>query len=329
MNANMKRREFITLLGGAVAAWPLAVNAQQPVKLWRIGMLETISWVQNAPQLDAFRQRLQQLGYVEGINFVIEYRSAEGRGDRFPSLVAELIQRNVDLLVLRGTPAAIAVKNATSTIPVVMTAVGDPLLVVASLSRPGGNLTGLSSFVVDLEAKRLELLKEIYPQAARVAALRNMGNPAVQNNWKEVELAAQSLGVRAQLFDVRKSEDISLAFENAIKNQCNALLADQDALTQANKELIVSLAAKHRLPAIYPARDYAAAGGLMSFGVDYPDLYRRAAIYVDKIIKGAKPADLPVEQPTKFELVINQKTAKALGIPVPAIMLARADEVIE
>jgi putative tryptophan/tyrosine transport system substrate-binding protein len=202
-------------------------------------------------------------------------------------------------------------------------------LVVASLSRPGGNLTGLSSFVVDLEAKRLELLKEIYPQAARVASLRNMGNPAVQNNWKEVEIAAQLLGVRAQLFDVRKSEDISLAFENAIKSQCNALLADQDALTQANKELIVSLAAKHRLPAIYPARDYVAAGGLMSFGVDYPDLYRRAATYVDKIVKGAKPADLPVEQPSKFELVINQKTAKALGIPVPATMLVRADEVIE
>src|SRR5262249_1130697 len=160
-------------------------------------------------------------------------------------------------------------------------------------------LTGLSSFVVDLEAKRLELLKEIYPQAARVASLRNMGNPAVQNNW-EVEMAAQLLGIRAQLFDVRKSEDISLAFENAIKNQCNALLADQDALTQANKELIVSLAAKYRLPAVYAARDYAAAGGLISFGVDYPDLYRRAATYVDKIVKGAKPADLPVEQPTKF-----------------------------
>ena len=324
----MRRREFITLLGGA-AAWPLTARAQQPAKVWRIGMLETISSAQNAPQLDAFRQRLQQLGYVEGINVVIEYRSAEGRGDRFPRLVAELIQRNVDLFVLRGTPAALAVKNATSTIPVVMTAVGDPLLVVASLSRPGGNLTGFSSFVVDLEAKRLELLKEIYPQAARVAALRNMGNPAVQNNWKEVEIAAQLLGIRAQFFDVRKSEDISLAFENAIQNQCNALLADQDALTQANKELIVSLATKHRLPTIYPARDYVEAGGLMSFGVDYPDLYRRAAIYVDKIIKGAKPADLPVEQPTKFELVINQKTAKALGIPVPAIMLVRADEVIE
>jgi putative ABC transport system substrate-binding protein len=325
---DIRRRDFITLLGGA-AAWPLAAHAQQAAKVWRIGMLETISSAQNAPQLDAFRQRLQQLGYVEGINFVIEYRSAEGRGDRFPLLVAELIQRNVDLLVLRGTPAAIAVKNATSTIPVVMTAVGDPLLVVASLSRPGGNLTGLSSFVVDLEAKRLELLKEIYPQAARVAALRNMANPAVQNNWKEVQIAAQLLSISAQLFDVRKSEDISLAFENAIKNQCNALLADQDALTQANKELIVSLAAKHRLPAIYPARDYAAAGGLMSFGVDYPDLYRRAATYVDKIVKGAKPADLPVEQPTKFELVINQKTANALGLDVPPTLLARADEVIE
>jgi putative ABC transport system substrate-binding protein len=193
MIATLKRRDFITLLGGSAAAWPLAVRAQQPAKVWRIGMLETISSAQNAPQLDAFQQRLQQLGYVEGINFVIEYRSAEGRGDRFPSLVAELLQRNVDLLVLRGTPAAIAVKNATSTIPVVMTAVGDPILVVASLSRPGGNLTGLSSFVVDLEAKRLELLKEIYPQAARVAALRNMENPAVQNNWKEMRLPRNRL----------------------------------------------------------------------------------------------------------------------------------------
>ena len=322
----MKRREFITLLGSAAVTWPHMARAQQPR---RIGMLETISLAQNTRLLDAFRQRLRQLGYVEGQDYVMDYRSADGQGDQFPHLVSELIQRNVDLIVLRGTPAAIAAKNATSTIPLVATALGDPLLVVESLSRPGGNLTGLSSFTSDLAAKRFELLKETFPQVARVAVLHNMGNPAVRSNWKEMESAALLLGIAVQSFDVRKSEDIAFAFENAIKNQCNALVVDQDALTQANRELIVSLAAKHRLPTMYPARDYAAAGGLMSFGVDYPDLYRRAATYVDKILKGAKPADLPVEQPTKFEFVINQKAAKALGITVPTIMLALADDVIE
>jgi putative ABC transport system substrate-binding protein len=310
----MKRREFITLLGGA-AAWPLAAHAQQTAKVWRIGMLETISSPQNSPQLDAFRQRLQQLGYVEGQNLLIEYRSAEGRDDRFPSLAAELIER--------------AAKNATSTISLVATALGSPLILVASLARPGGNLTGLSSFTADLVVKRFELLKETFPQAARFAVLLNMGNPAAQSNWKQIEIAAPLIGSPIQPFDVRKPEDIALAFESAINNQCNALVVDQDALAQANKELIVSLAARYRLPAMYPARDYAAAGGLVSFGVDYPDLYRRAATYVDKILKGSKPADLPVEQPTKFELVINQRTAKALGITVQPIMLARADEVIE
>jgi putative tryptophan/tyrosine transport system substrate-binding protein len=307
----MKRREFITLLGGA-AAWPLAAHAQQTAKVWRIGMLETISSPQNSPQLDAFRQ---QLGYVEGQNLLIEYRSAEGRDDRFPSLAAELIER--------------AAKNATSTISLVATALGSPLILVASLARPGGNLTGLSSFTADLVVKRFELLKETFPQAARFAVLLNMGNPAAQSNWKQIEIAAPLIGSPIQPFDVRKPEDIALAFESAINNQCNALVVDQDALAQANKELIVSLAARYRLPAMYPARDYAAAGGLVSFGVDYPDLYRRAATYVDKILKGSKPADLPVEQPTKFELVINQRTAKALGITVQPIMLARADEVIE
>jgi putative ABC transport system substrate-binding protein len=322
----MRRREFITLLGGA-AAWPLAARVQQPAKVWRIGMLETISSPRNSLQLDAFRKQLQQLGYVEGQNLLIEYRSAEGRDDRFPSLAAELI--DVDLILLRGTPAAIAAKSATSTIPLVATALGDPLLVVASLARPGGNLTGLSSFTADIVAKRFELLKETFPQAARFAVLLNMENPAAQSNWKRIEIAAPLVGGLIQPFDVRKPEDIALAFESAINKQCNALVVDQDALAQANKELIVSLAAKHRLPAMYPAKDYAAAGGLVNFGVDYPDLYRRAATYVDKILKGAKPADLPVEQPTKFELVINQRTAKALGITVPPIMLARADEVIE
>jgi len=248
----MRRREFIAIVGGAAAGWPLAALAQQTAKVWRIGMLETISSAQNSPQLDAFRQRLQQLGYVEGQNLLIEYRSAEGRNDRFPSLAAELIERNVDLIVLRGTPAAIAAKNATSTIPLVATALGDPLLVVASLARPGGNLTGLSSFTNDLVAKRFELLKETFPQAAKFAVLLNMANPVAQSNWKQIEIAAPLVGGHIQPFDVRKREDIALAFESAVNNQCNALVVDQDALAQANKELIVSLAARHRLPAMYP-----------------------------------------------------------------------------
>ena len=246
-----------------------------------------------------------------------------------PHLVLELIQANVDIIVLRGTPAAIAAKNATSSIPIVITAIGDPLLVVASLSHPGGNLTGLSSVHVDLDAKRLELLKEIFPRAAKIAALFNMANLSVQKTWKETEPAAQVLGLVIQLFDVRKPEDIALAFEAATKSGCNALHVAQDALTQTNAGLIISLAAEHRLPAIYPSREYAEADGLMSFGVDYYDLYRRAAVYVDKILKGAKPADLPIEQPVDFETVVNLKTAKALGLEVPPMLLARADEVIE
>jgi putative ABC transport system substrate-binding protein len=325
----LKRREFVTLLTGAVTAWPLSLRAQHAAKIWRIGILETISAAQNAVLLSAFRQGLRQLGYLEGQNYVIEYRSADGLGDRFPDLVLELTQGNVDLIVLRGTPAAIAAKNATSTIPVVMFAIGDPFVVVPSLSHPGGNLTGLSSFTVDLDAKRMEVFKESCPQASRIAALLNMGNPPLQNTWKEIERAAQSLGVQVELFDVRKAEEIGLAFDRASRNQCNAVYVGQDGLAQANMEVIVSLAAKHRLPAIYFSKEYVEAGGLMSFGTDYRDLYRRAATYVVKILHGTKPADLPVEQPTKFELVINLRTARALELTVPATMLARADEVLE
>jgi len=326
----MRRREFITLLGGT-AAWPLAARAQQAGKVHRIGVLETISTTLNVANFYALREGLRQLGYAEGQNLVIEYRSADGRDDRFPGLARELLALKVDVIVTRGTPAAKAVKNATSTVPVVMTASGDPVGVglVTSLARPGGNITGLSAIVGELSPKRLELIREIVPGLARIAVLANTSNDAVRRDWARIETAARSLGVQAQLLDLRESDALGPTFDDASARRADALVVVIDAITQANQQRIVDLAMKHRLPAIYSSREFVDAGGLISYGVSYPDLYRRAATYVDKILKGTKPADLPVVQPTKFELVINLKTAKALGIEVPPTLLARADEVIE
>ena len=325
-----KRREFITLLGGT-AAWPLAARAQQAGKVHRIGVLETISTTLNVANFYALREGLRQLGYAEGQNLVIEYRSADGRDDRFPGLARELLALKVDVIVTRGTPAAKAVKNATSTVPVVMTASGDPVGVglVTSLARPGGNITGLSAIVGELSPKRLELIREIVPGLARIAVLANTSNDAVRRDWARIETAARSLGVQSQLLDLRESDALGPTFDDASARRADALVVVIDAITQANQQRIVGLAMKHRLPAIYSSREFVDAGGLISYGVSYPDLYRRAATYVDKILKGTKPADLPVVQPTKFELVINLKTAKALGIEVPPTLLARADEVIE
>ena len=324
----MKRREFITLIGGTAAAWPLAARAQSA---YRIGVLETTSAALNAANFDALRQGLRQHGYIEGQNLVIEYRSADGRAERFPDLAAELVRLNVDLIVTRGTPAIFAAKNATKTIPVVMAASGDPLGagVVAGLARPGGNVTGLSAFVTELQAKRLELLREMVPRINRIAALLNMSSPAEPPQWEKTKVAARTLGIEPQLLDVRKPEDLGRAFETAIRQRADALVVGINVLTQANRRPIADLAMKHRLPAIYASREFVDAGGLVVLGVSYPDLYRRAATYVDKILKGAKPADLPIEQPTKFELIINLKTAKALGLDVPPTLLGRADEVIE
>ena len=325
-----KRREFITLLGGT-AAWPLAARAQQAGKVHRIGVLETISTTLNVANFYALREGLRQLGYAEGQNLVIEYRSADGRDDRFPGLARELLALKVDVIVTRGTPAAKAVKNATSTVPVVMMASGDPVGVglVTSLARPGGNITGLSAIVGELSPKRLELIREIVPGLARIAVLANTSNDAVRRDWARIETAARSLGVQSQLLDLRESDALGPTFDDASARRADALVVVIDAITQANQQRIVDLAMKHRLPAIYSSREFVDAGGLISYGVSYPDLYRRAATYVDKILKGTKPSDLPVVQPTKFELVINLKTAKALGIEVPPSLLALADGVIE
>ena len=318
----------LALVLSSIAA-PLAVDAQRPEKLYRIGMLERTSTTINAANLDAFRRGLRELGYVEGKNFVLEYRSADGRDERFPGLATELVRLKVDLILTRGTPAVLAAKNATGTIPVVMTGIGDPVGqgVVASLARPGGNVTGLSAVVTELYAKRVELLRELVPGAARLAALFNMSNPAVPPQWKEIEMVARSLGIQPHLLDVRTPEDLGPAFDGAIRQRADALVVGLDTLTQANQRLIVDLAAKHRLPAIYASIEF--AGGLVVYGVNYPDHYRRAASFADRIFKGAKPADLPIEQPTKFEMVINVRTAKALGLTIPPSLLLRADQVIQ
>ena len=327
----MRRREFITLLGGAAAAWPLMARAQQLGRVYRIGMLETIPAASNAANFDALRKGLRELGYVEGQNLIIDYRSADGRPERFPQLAEELVRLNVDLIVTRGTPAVMAAKNATGTVPVVMAASGEPVGtgVVAGLARPGGNVTGLSALTTELIAKRLELLRETVVGIRRIAFLHNMENPAAPPQWEELRTAAPSLGLEAQLLDVRKPEDIVRAFDTAVAQRADAILAATDTVTQTNRRQVVELAVKHRLPTMYHTREFVDAGGLMSYGVNYPDLYRRAATFVDKIFKGAKPADLPVEQPIKFELLINLKTARAIGIDIPPMLLARADEVIE
>ena len=318
----------LALLLSSLAA-PLTVDAQGPEKLYRIGMLERTSIAINAANLDGSRQGLRELGYVEAKNFLIEYRSADGRDERFPDLATELVRLKVDLILTRGTPAALAAKNATGTIPVVMTGIGDPVGqgVVASLARPGANVTGLSATTTEIYAKRVELLRELVPGAARIAAIFNMSNPSFPPQWKEVERGARSLGIQPQLLDVRKPDDLGRAFDTATRQRADALVVGLDTLTQANYRLIVELAAKHRLPAIYASTEF--AGALITYGVNYPDLYRRAASFADRIFKGAKPADIPVEQPTRYELVINMKTAEAIGVTIPPSLLLRADRVIQ
>src|SRR5215475_6459227 len=325
----MQRRDFIRIFGSAALAWPLGAYAQQPKKIWRIGMLETIAAPLKTADYDAFIAGLEALGYAEARDFKIEYRSADGHPDRFPKLAQDLVSQNVDLITTRGTLAAFAAKNATKTIPVIMMAIGEPLLIVASLARPGGNITGLSAFVNDLMGKRTELLRDMLPGLSWVGALLNMSNRSQPPQWTEIQKTARANGIETQLFDVRSTTDLVTAIDDASKHKAGAVVVGIDTLTQSNHRLIIELAAKQRVPAIYPSREFVDAGGLISFGANYPDLYRRAATFVDKIFKGAKPSDLPVEQPTKFEMIVNLKSAKTIGLTVPPMLLARADEVIE
>jgi putative tryptophan/tyrosine transport system substrate-binding protein len=327
----MRRREFITLVGFSAIAWPTGVWAQQTSKVWRVGMLETTSETLNAPNLNAFRRGLQELGYVEGQNLIIEYRSGEGRIERFSELAAELVRLKVDILVTRGTPAALAAKNTTTTIPIVMAAIGEPVGtgMVGSLARPGGNVTGLSAFVNELVAKRIEIMREIVPKVSRMAMIDNMGNASVPAAWDEMKRATLALGIQPLLYDVREPGDIGAAFDAAVAQHVDAITVSNDSVFITSRLRVVELAAKHHLPAIYATREFVDAGGFLSYAAHYPDLYRRAASYVDKIFRGAKAGDLPVEQPTKLELVINIKTAKALGLEVPFHLQQRADEMIE
>jgi ABC-type uncharacterized transport system substrate-binding protein len=327
----VNRRDFISLLGGAAIAWPLAARAQQAGKIPRVGFMGNSTAALEANLVGPFRDGLRELGYQEGRNIVIEYRWAEGNYERFPALVAELLAVPVDVIVTAGTPATLAVKKATSTMPLVMIAVGDPVGtgVVPSLARPGGNITGLSSIAPDLEGKRLELLGEVIPKLSHVVLFLNPLNPFHTVSMRQALTAAQALGIKLQPLEVRTSGELDSAFAAIVREKPDALLILADRVFLHDRKRMMDFATEHRLPSVNAYRELVEAGGLMSYGPSYEDMHRRAADYVDKILKGAKPGDLPVEQPTKFTLIFNLKTAKALGLEVPPMLLARADEVIE
>jgi putative tryptophan/tyrosine transport system substrate-binding protein len=323
------RREFITLLGGA-AAWPLAASAQQPGKLPTIGYLGSATPASQGQWVAAFVQRLRELGWIEHRSIAIEYRWAEGRTERGAEIAAEFVRRKVDVIVTSSTAGAVAAMQATSVIPIVFAAAGDPVGtgLVGSLARPGGNVTGLSIQQTDVAAKKLELLREVVPSLGRLAILGNVVAPSVVLDMREVQATARTLGLEVITLEIRRGEDIVPAFE-ALNQRAEALYVVIDPLVNIHRVRINTLALAARLPTMHTFREGVEAGGLMSYGANFPDLFRRAADFVDKILRGAKPGDIPVEQPTKFDLVVNLTTAKALGLDVPPTLLARADEVIE
>jgi putative ABC transport system substrate-binding protein len=326
----MKRREFISLLGGAAAAWPLAVRAQQPGKLPTIGYLGSATPASQGQWVAALVQRLRELGWIENRTITIEYRWAEGRTERAAEIAAEFVRRKVDIIVTSSTAGAVAAMQATSIIPIVFAAAGDPVGtgLVASLARPGGNVTGLSIQQTDIAAKKLELLREVVPSLGRLAVLANVAGPSGVLDMREVHATARTLGLEVITLEIRQGEDIVPAFE-ALNGRAEALYVVIDPLVNIHRIRINTLALAARLPTMHTFREGVEAGGLMSYGTHFPNLFRRAGDYVDKILRGAKPADIPVEQPTKFNLVVNLITAKALGLTFPLSLLARADEVIE
>jgi putative tryptophan/tyrosine transport system substrate-binding protein len=324
----MRRRELMLLLGGAMMS-ARALGAQQkamPV----IGFLSSSASGPTAPFMAAFRQGLSETGYVEGQNLAIEYRWAESRYDRLPALAEDLVRRNVDVIATGGTPAALAAKNATSTIPIIFN-VGDPveLGLVASLSRPGGNLTGFSNLAVEMNPKRLELLSELVPQAKVIALLVNQNNPNTERNITDVRSAAQAKGIQLPILKAATESEIDAALATLAQLRADALVIATDPFLNSRRDQLVALASRHAVPAMYYWREFAAAGGLISYGPSLTTAYRLIGVYAGRILKGAKPADLPVQQPTTFELVINLKTAQALGLTIPQSILGRADEVIE
>ena len=326
------RRTFIGTLAGGIVVVPLAVEAQQAAKIARVGILGANPAA--SPRLEAFLQGLRDLGYVEGRNVVIEYRNHEGKVDRLPALAAELVALKVDVIVASNTGAALAAKRVTRTLPIVFAAAADPVTsgLVASIARPGGNVTGLSALAPELVGKGLELLTQAVPGVSRVAVLWQPGaldERTDKDMLKAAEVAARALGVRLQFVEARGPVHFDRAFSDMTRTRAGALIVLTSVMFINERRRLVDLATKNRLPAIYPQRDFVDAGGLMSYGPNGPDLFRRAATYVDKILKGAKPGDLPVEQPTKFELVTNLKTAKSLGLTIRPSLLLRADEVIQ
>jgi len=325
----VKRREFITLLGGA-AAWPLAARAQQQA-MPLIGFLHAGSPGPIAPLVAVFRQGLAEAGYVEGHHLTIEYRWAEGQYDRLPALAAELVRRQVAVIVAAPIPAAVAAKAATATVPIVFNVAGDPvkLGLVAGLARPGGNATGVHSFQAELGAKQLGLLRELLPTAARIGLLVNPSNANVESVTKDVTAAASAIGVEIDIVRASDSREIEVAFARLVRNRADALVVGADAFFTIRRVQLTTLATRHAIPAVYNIREFAEAGGLMSYGTSVTEVYRWLGDYTGRILKGAKPAELPVVQSTKFEFVINLPTARALGLEIPSTLLARADEVIE